>query len=76
MSNLAQEQFDKTFITATEVSAEMQVSRATVLRAKERGDLPDAIIVGDHYVCLWEREKLRPHLEAWKERLASRKGHA
>lgn len=76
MSNPAQERFDKTYISATEVSVEMQVSRATVLRAKERGELPDPIIVGDHYVCIWEREKLRPYLEAWKQRLAARKGLA
>jgi hypothetical protein len=76
MSSSAQERFDRRYITATEVSIEMNVSRASVLRARERGELPDAVIVGDHYVCIWERARLRPYLTAWKERLASRKGQA
>lgn len=72
--NPAQQRFNETYITATEVSLEMEVSRPSVLYAKKRGLLPEAIHVGDQHVCIWEREAIRPALEAWKRMLAARKG--
>lgn len=72
--NLAQQRFDRTYITATEISREMGVSRPAVLRAKQRGFLPDPIHVGDQHVTIWEREAVQPALDAWKRVLSCRKG--
>jgi hypothetical protein len=69
----AQQRFDKTFITSAEICREVGVNRTTVLSAKNRGLLPDAILVND-LVCIWERATVRPYIDAWKlYRTASRK---
>lgn len=65
----AQQRFDEHYITSSEIAREMEVSRVSVLRARERGDLPDPVTVGDSVVTIWEREVIRPALNAWKVRL-------
>lgn len=72
--NPAQERFDRTYITATEISKLMGVSRPAVLRAKQRGFLPEPVHVGDMMVTIWEREAIQPALDAWKRVLSCRKG--
>lgn len=71
----AQQRFDKFYITSAEVCRELGVNRTTVLSAKKRGLLPDPILVNDSLVCLWERSKVQPYIDAWKlMRGATRKG--
>ena len=70
----AQRLFNETYITATEISREVSVSRVSVLRARQRGFLPDAITVGEQHVCIWERAKVQPAIDAWKLILACRPG--
>ena len=72
--NPAQQRFNEMYITATEISREMNVSRPSVLKAKKRGLLPNPITVGDQHVCIWERAEVRPALDAWKIIIACRKG--
>jgi predicted DNA-binding transcriptional regulator AlpA len=69
----AQERFDEKYITATQIAEEVGVSRPAVLRAKQRGFLPEPISVGDTVVTVWEREIIRKHLEAWKLTVGCRK---
>lgn len=63
----AQQRFNDKYITATEVAEFVGVSRVSVLRAKQRGLLPDAIHVGDNHVCIWERSPVMPYVDAWKK---------
>lgn len=65
--------FDEKYITAQEVARVAGVSRVAVHHARQNGQLPDPIIVGDNLVCIWERKRLAPHLEQWKTQLANRK---
>lgn len=68
----AQRRFNENYITATEVAEFVGVSRVSVLRAKQRGMLPDAIRVGDNHVCIWERTPVMPYVEAWKKAIEVR----
>jgi hypothetical protein len=72
----AQQRFERTYITSAEVCKEMGVNRTTVLAAKKCGLLPDPVIVNDKLVCLWERERVRPYIDAWKLVLHARRGTA
>jgi hypothetical protein len=69
--NPAQARFNETYITATEIATEMQVSRPAVLRAKRIGLLPEPIAVGaSEHVCIWERATALPAMEKWRAQRA------
>lgn len=70
----AQQRFNERYITAPEVCEFMGVGRATLMHARRRGTLPDAVEINGGQVFVWEREKLRPYLEAWKLMLDVRRG--
>lgn len=72
----AQRDFDAKYITAGEIVRELNTTRTALLGARNRGMLPDAIVVTQHgaKVFIWERDKLKPHLAAWKRALQSRRG--
>lgn len=69
----AQQRFDRMYITSAEICKVMGVNRTTVLAAKKRGMLPDPILVNDQLVCLWEREAVKPYIDAWKLLFATRR---
>jgi predicted DNA-binding transcriptional regulator AlpA len=68
----AQERFDERYITSAEICRELGVNRTTVLAAKKKGLLPDAVMVGD-VLCIWERAAVRPNIDAWKRMLDVRR---
>jgi hypothetical protein len=68
----AQERFAQQYITSTEICEEVGVARATILHARRRKLLPNAIVVNNVYI--WEREPVRPYIEAWKLILNVRRG--
>jgi hypothetical protein len=74
----AQDEFDATYITSSEICAELKITRATIIMGRKRGMLPDAIEVrrpgGEPQLVLWRREKVRPFLDAWKLTLQARRG--
>lgn len=70
----AQEKFDSTYISSSEICRELGVTRATIVNARRRGLLPDPVIVNDIQLYLWERETVQPYLEAWLLMLKSRRG--
>jgi hypothetical protein len=72
----AQQRFDRFYITSAEICKEVGVNRTTVLSAKKCGLLPDPVLVNDKLVCLWERERVRPFIDAWKIVLRARRGEA
>ncbi len=72
----AQEEFNKTYITSREVRLYLNVSRSTIVQGKERGLLPEPIIIdgGSGQVQLWKREQIMPLLDSWLLILKARRG--
>lgn len=70
----AQEKFDSTYISSSEICRELGVSRAAIVNARRRGLLPDPVVVNDIQLYLWERETVRPYLDSWHLMLRSRRG--
>lgn len=71
----AQELFDKRYITAPEIMGQLGVSRAAMQYARRIGKLPSPIQVAGNLVFVWEREQIKPYLDAWKQELLNRRGH-
>ena len=69
-----QEEFDATYITSAEIRRYLNVSRSTIVQGKERGLLPEPILVQDGQVQLWKREQVQPFLDAWRLMLQVRRG--
>ena len=69
-----QEQFDGEYITASEILKRTGVSRSALLHARERGMLPNVIVVQGKRMFLWNRKNVEPYLKAWELSLASRRG--
>lgn len=72
----AQQRFDETYITSTDLQRELGVSRAAVLYARKRGTLPEPVVVNDGQLTMWERDTLKPYLDAWVADLNARRGYA
>lgn len=70
----AQERFDEKYITSTEISKTLNVERSSILHARNRGLLPEPVVVKGVRAFIWEREPLQQYLDAWKITLASRRG--
>lgn len=69
----AQDRFDKQYITSSEIMGELEISRSSILAARRTGRLPDAIFIHGQ-IYIWERDKIRPYLDAWKVVLNVRRG--
>lgn len=72
----AQEEFDAAYITSTEVCQELGVTRATIVRGKQRGKLPEPITLKGTKIQIWRRELMQPYLDAWKAERNARQGTA
>ena len=72
----AQLEFDKKYISSTEVCQQLKVHRTTVLLATRTGRLPDPIVLrrpnGEPQIMLWERDTLAPVLVDWAKARAER----
>ena len=66
MNNSVQEQFDKTYVSSTEIAKELNVTRAALCNAVSRGLLPDPIKINGGQITLFIRENVRPYVDAWK----------
>lgn len=75
MDKTAQQVFDETYISASEICRTLGVSRCSVTNAQKRELLPEPIKLeqGGAYVCLWLRAQVQPALSAWQLMLAARK---
>jgi hypothetical protein len=72
----AQIEFDKKYITSTELCRDLGVTRATLVNGRRRGALPSNYIEikrrnGDPHVILWLRDEAMPFVERWKVELAA-----
>lgn len=72
-----QSEFDKKYISSTELRAKLQISRATLMNAYKRGQLPQPVRImdlrGEPQIMLWLREGLDEHIEKWMPQIAERK---
>ncbi len=68
-----QQRFDRLYISSAEILSELSITRTSISQARKRGLLPDAIVSHNGSMLLWERDKLRPNLEAWKLMLKVRR---
>jgi orotate phosphoribosyltransferase-like protein len=74
MSQLTtQQEFDAKYISSAQIVDELHVSRSAVLHARKRGMLPDAVVVNNGDIFIWDREKIKPYLDAWRLTLSVRR---
>jgi hypothetical protein len=66
--------FNEKYITAAEITKDLNISRSNLLYARKTGKLPGAININDGYLFFWEREAVQPYLSAWKIMLTTRRG--
>ena len=69
----AQQKFDILYISSAEIIKELNVSRMTISHARKRGLLAGSISVTSGSLFLWERDKIRPVIDAWKIILDARR---
>jgi predicted DNA-binding transcriptional regulator AlpA len=71
-----QQNFDATYITSVEVCALLQITRPSLVNAVKRKRVPRPIYImanGRPIIALWHREEFLPVLDAWKQRLGTRR---
>ena len=61
-----QAEFDKTYITSTEICKTLQINRCTLLQARRKGQLPDPIQVNGSQMFIWLRSEAAPIVKAWQ----------
>lgn len=72
-TNDAQREFDERYITSSEIMDTLGVTRTTILLARCTGKLPDPIDIQGK-IFIWERDKVKDYLAAWKVVLDARRG--
>lgn len=72
-TNDAQREFDERYITSSEIMEKLGVTRTTILLARRTGKLPDPIDIQGK-IFIWERDKVKDYLAAWKVVLDARRG--
>lgn len=74
-NSVAQRAFDEWFISSSEIMKTLNVSRTTILSARRTGKLPGAIDIQGK-IFIWDRDRIKPYLDAWKIVLDARRGTA
>lgn len=69
----AQENFDKIYISSSEIAKIVSVSRVAVSNATARGLLPDPVSINNGTITIFEREKVMPYVEAWSKILNAKR---
>lgn len=70
----AQQRFDAQYVSGLEIRKRLNVAGCTITLARQRGDLPEPIIVGGN-VHVWERTIIEPYLAKWQKVLGVRRKH-
>ena len=70
---LAQDKFDKTYITSSEIANRLNVTRPAIYFRHRNGHLPNAISVQGNQLTIWERDAIEPHLKKWEAELNSKR---
>lgn len=74
-AHAAQKEFDSKYITSSEIMTDLGISRTAIYHARERGLLPNTIVVNNGQLCLWLRTDIAVQLEAWRVMTKLRKGN-
>lgn len=73
-----QEQFDKTYISSSEICQDLGINRSSLFYGARNGKLPDSITIwrpdGGAHIMLWLRAEAEPMLSEWRKSIASKKG--
>jgi hypothetical protein len=69
----AQKRFDELYVSGFEIRKRLKVAGCTLTLARQRGDLPPAIVVGAG-AYVWERAVVEPYLQRWEQELKQRRG--
>lgn len=70
----SQTKFDEKYITATEITNELGISRAGFLYGRRSGKLPQPIVACAGHLMMWERTpEVLAEIAQWKEAINSRK---
>lgn len=72
-SSDAQKEFDQRYITSTEITRRLRISRSALLEARRTGKLPNAIVVKPGMMFIWERDQVTPYLNMWEKALNFRR---
>lgn len=70
---IAQDRFNQTYITSSEVGRRLGVTRPAIHFRRKAGLLPNAIAVQDSQLFIWERDAIEPYLKKWEEHLQSKR---
>lgn len=69
----AQERFDRAYVTCRDLQRELGVSRAAILYARQRGDIPPPIVINGGQFTIWERDTIKPFADTWLAKLQKRR---
>ena len=69
----AQEAFDLYYISSAEIVQRLGVTRATVLKARRDGRLPEPIRINGSQLFIWERSEVEPYLDKWEKLIQARR---
>jgi predicted DNA-binding transcriptional regulator AlpA len=69
----AQKEFDTLYMTSSEIARRLGVTRAAIIQARQKGMLPDPIMVESH-LTIWKRVFIEPFVEAWQKKRNARIG--
>jgi hypothetical protein len=71
--NEAQKEFDRVYITSSEICRILQISRASLVLARRRGTMPQPILVNDSQIHIWRRNDIQGILNSWQLGLRTRR---
>jgi len=69
----AQEAFDRHYVSSAEIVQRLGITRATVLKARRDGRLPDPIRINGSQLFIWERSTVEPYLDKWEKLIRARR---
>lgn len=69
----AQQAFDETYITSSEIVKRLRTNRPTISQAPKRGLLPPPIVVNNSNLHIWLRAEAEPMLRAWEAKLNAKR---
>jgi hypothetical protein len=72
-----QEQFDRTYISSSEICQRLGINRSSVFYGVRNGKLPQGITIkrpdGGVHIILWLRVDAEPRLVAWQKAIEAKK---
>lgn len=69
---LAQERFDRMYITSTEIAQRLNVTRPAIHFRRKAGLLPNAITVHGNQLSIWERDEIEPFIRQWEDQIQAK----